>query len=302
MTTAVCNDTIIGSMGEKVLWGFLVEQITGAAGVSGSNSAEFLRKINTNYPDTDIIIQNASFMDLVDPSRYTIVYLQDNFRAMGRPSPQQESLLKRANKIVSNSRLTARSYPEYQIEIIPIGVDHTLFYPMDKKDLRISNTLQFEKIGIFVGAFDDVKGWPEIQRIIEKRDDIYWVIVSKDFNGYTRNNAKTFNRIPQELVATYLNCADFFILGSPVETECLAAIEACMCNVPIIMHNTGIFADFSEEDKSKIGYIGQDIEGAIDSVMTGEFQPLEIVLKYHLTIDCMIEKWNELLARVRNND
>lgn len=103
-------------------------------------------------------------------------------------------------------------------------------------------------------------------------------------------------------MATYLNCADFFILGSPVETECLAAIEACMCNVPIIIHNTGIFADFSEEDKSKIGYIGQDIEGAIDSVMTGEFQSLEIVLKYHLTIDCMIEKWNELLARVRNND
>ena len=301
----ICNDLVQGTMGEKVLWGFLVDQLPAAAGVDmtlagkeGDFSLNAQRYIRSYYPESNIIIQNATFMDIVDSDKFTISYLQDNLRQMARPSDQQERNLRRANMLVTNSRLTALSYSEFQFEVIPIGVDSNLFIPMDKSVTRRQFGFPSGKIGIFVGDFTETKGWPRIRRIVEKRKDIFWIIVSKGKGDFTAKNCIVYSRIAQAELARLLNCADFFILGSPVETECLAAIEACMCDVPVVMRTTGIFADFTEQERARVGILGDDIESAVDMVFTHPFTPRQVILEKQLTIEGMMARWTALLEKV----
>ncbi|MBA4320669.1 MAG: hypothetical protein C0412_19930, partial [Flavobacterium sp.] len=255
--------------------------------------------VRDNFSNNSIIIQNATFINMLNSEFFSILYLQDNLRKMGRTSPQQESNLKNANLLVTNSKLTACSYPEYNFEIIPIGVDDILFAPKDKKQMRALHDIPSGKVGIFVGDFSEVKGWEKVKKIVEKRTDIFWILVSKDNKTCEFKNSKTYNRIDQNLLSELLNCADFFILGSPVETQCLAAIEAALCGLPVIMRNTGIFADFSDEDKRNTGYFGEDFEGGLDFILNNNFTPRQIMYKNDLTIAGMVNKWKKLIAKAK---
>ena len=304
--TIISNDYLLGRMGEKTMWGFLLSNLPNAVGVDmdvlhlTENFEQEARKhIKENYPDTAVIVQNASFIDLIDKDHYTILYLQDNLRAMGRKSFQQEVNLKHANLLVTNSKVTAASYPEYDFEIIPIGVDDNLFRPLNKKVVRSEFNIPDGKVGIFVGDLSEVKGWEKVKNVIDNHDEIFWIVVSKDSKQYEKNNCKTFNRIDQETLAKLLNCADFFILGSPVETQCLAAIEACFCNLPLIMRNTGIFADFTKDEREELGYFGEDFEQGLSEVLVKKYFPREMMFKKKLTIDGMVKKWKTVISRAR---
>lgn len=304
--TIISNDYLLGRMGEKTMWGFLLSNLPNAVGVDMDTlqltlnfEKEAKKHINENYPKNAVVIQNASFIDLIDEDRFTILYLQDNLRAMGRKSFQQEVNLKHANLLVTNSKVTAASYPEYDFEIIPIGVDDNLFRPLNKEIVRSEFNIPDGKVGIFVGDLSEVKGWEKVRNVIDNHDEIFWIIVSKDSKQYEKNNCKTFNRIDQEKLAKLLNCADFFILGSPVETQCLAAIEACFCNLPLIMKNTGIFADFTKDKREEIGYFGEDFEQGLSEVLVKKYFPREMMFKKKLTIDGMVEKWKTVISRAR---
>jgi glycosyltransferase involved in cell wall biosynthesis len=300
----ICNDYLRGGMGEKVLWGFLLDLLPSSAGVDMTavgEAGDFAKNawdyIQRYYPQSTIIVQNATFIDIVDQDRFTIVYLQDNLRLMRRSSEQQERNLRRADILVTNSRVTALSYPEFQFEVIPIGVDAKLFRPMDKPALRREFGFTDGKIGIFVGDFSKIKGWPKVRHLVEKRRDIFWILVSKGLETYQSNNSRTYNRIDQSLLVKLLNCADFFILGSPVETQCLAAVEACMCDVPIVMHNTGIFADFTEQERAQVGVFGEDFEQGIELIFTRSFSPRKITIDKGLAVEGMIDRWKKLLQQ-----
>jgi len=300
----ICNDYLTGRMGEKTMWGFLLDSLPSSAGVDinvvgtagnfAKNAHDYIRKC---YPQSAIIVQNATFIDTVDQEHFTIAYLQDNLRGMGRPSKQQEQNLRDADILVTNSRLTAFSYPDFEFKIISIGVNPTLFRKMNKPVLRREFGFPDGKVGIFVGDFSEVKGWSKVREVVEKRKDIFWILVSKDTNTYQADNCRTYNRIHQNLLAKLLNCADFFIVGSPVETECLTAIEACMCEVPVVMQNTGIFADFTEEERAQVGIFGEDFEQAIDLIFTRSFSPRKVVIEKGLTIDGMTHHWVKVLEQ-----
>lgn len=302
----VANDYLQGRMGEKTMWGFLLEGLPNSAGVDmdilGStenfteNASNYISK---NFPDSSIVIQNATFIDILNHDRFTICYLQDNLRAMGRKSYQQEANLKRANILVTNSKLTALSYPDYNFEIIPIGVDGNLFKPMNKETVREEFNFPNKKTGIFVGDFSETKGWAKVKDLINNHSEIFWILVSKDNQEYKRDNCRTFNRIAQDLLAKLLNCSDFFILGSPVETQCLAAIEAALCDLPIIMRNTGIFADFTESEKAKVGVFGEDFENALNEIGKKNFTPRKLMIEKGFTINGMIDKWKIVIQKAR---
>ncbi|MGE5474752.1 MAG: glycosyltransferase [Ignavibacteriales bacterium] len=299
---AICNDYVTGSMGEKVLWNFLCELLPATVGIDintlgkkGNYSKNAKKFIRRNYPGVEIIIQNATFIDTIDESIYTIAFLQDDLRSMERSSLQQEKNLVKARKKVSNSVQTAISYPEYDFDIIPIGVDSELFRPMDKTEMRQQFNFGTNKIGIFVGDLSQVKGWAEVKRCIEYYKEITWIVVTKGKESYYAENAIVFNRIPQQLLAQLLNCADFFIIGSLVETQCLAAIEACLCDIPLIMHKVGIFRDFTEEERAQVGIFTEDFISAIRELENYSFSPRKLIIEKALTINNSISKWQNLL-------
>jgi glycosyltransferase involved in cell wall biosynthesis len=305
---AICNDLVTGSMGEKVLWNYLLESIPCSVGVdirvvgeTGNYAANTREYLHVYHPDTRMIIQNATFIDYVDETRFTIIFLQDNLRAMGCPSLQQEYNLRHAGIRVANSLSTAQSYLEYEFEIIPIGVDADLFRPMPRKLLRDELGFGSEPIGIFVGNFSEVKGWSKIVTCINQYPAVTWILVSKYSESYHAPNVRVYNRIPQQFLAKLLNCANFFILGSPVETQCLAAIEACLCNIPILMPKVGIFREFSAAEQNEVGIFTEDLIPAVTAVKDRGFNPRKIILSRKLTVTDAMEKWRRLLNRVQTN-
>lgn len=305
ISVAVCNDLVTGSMGEKVLWNFLLESLPASVGIDmflagrqGDYAANARNYIQEHYPDVKIIIQNATFINTVDPSRYTIAFLQDDLRSMGRANEQQEENLRLASKRVTNSLQTALSYPEYEFEIIPVGVDLELFKPLNKEEIRQELGFGPGRIGIFVGDFSEVKGWSIVRACIEQHPEITWILVSKIKETFTLENVRVYNRIPQALLVKLLNCANFFIIGSPVETQCLAAVEACLCNVPVVMRQVGIFKDFNEEERAACGIFGEDFEAALRELPNRTFSPRQVMIEKKLSTQDSMQKWYQLLTTV----
>jgi glycosyltransferase involved in cell wall biosynthesis len=302
---AVCNDLVTGSMGEKVLWDFLLESIPGSIGVdkrivgsSGNFAVNARNYLRQYYPDTRIIIQNATFIDYIDTSRYTITFLQDNLRSMGRRSEQQENNLRHANLRVANSAHTAAAYADFHFEIIPVGVDTDLFQPLPREQVRVELGFDGGTVGIFVGCFAEVKGWSRIVECIRHFPEITWILVSKYDESFTAPNARVFNRIPQTLLVKLLNCANFFIIGSPVETECLAAVEACLCDIPVVMRNVGIFQELTAGQRSQIGIFEDDFCSGIRAVLQGGFSPRQVILEHPLSVKDTMNQWLRLLNRI----
>ncbi|MDH4467879.1 MAG: glycosyltransferase [Bacteriovoracaceae bacterium] len=300
---AVCNDIVTGTMGEKVLWDQLLE-LPNTIGVDfeiakGKKEKHFASYISQNANDVQIVVQNASFIDLVDTSRFTVAFLQDDLRKMGNPSFDQEKNLSHASLLVTNSIEAMASYPEYSFEMIPVGVDETLFRPMDKLLMRAKWGISTGAVvGIFVGALNEVKGWGRVKKCIEEDRSVHWIVVTKYNEEFSAPNVKLFSRIPQKDLAELLNCADFFMLGSEVETQCLAAIEAALCNTPIIMKSVGIFASMNASDKNKIGLFDLDFSSSIKMISSKLFSPRETILKFPLSKQSSMESWLELLSNI----
>ncbi|KJS03922.1 MAG: glycosyl transferase family 2 [Peptococcaceae bacterium BRH_c4a] len=123
---------VTGLMGEKASWDFSPEALPAStgidiylAGIQGDYASNARNYIEEHYPDAEVIVQNATSINTVDPSRYTLVFLQDDLRSAGGADEQQEENLRRANKLVANSLQTALSYPEYDFEVIPVARDST---------------------------------------------------------------------------------------------------------------------------------------------------------------------------------
>jgi len=310
------NDYLHGLMGERVLWDFMIEGIPNLIKVDlhilktipeiNNLTISFEKKvslyINKYYPDYKAIIQNGSWFSLIPSSKPRIALIQDNLRKMGRRSHIQENNFKNAEYIVTNSNEVDNFYNERKNIQIPLGVDNKLFSILDKNEMRKKQNIdvtKYKKIGIFVGAMNEVKGWSRIINIINEHQDIYWIIVSKHKEELNLKNGMVYNQVNQLQLCELYNCADFFIIGSPSETQCLAAIECCLCDVPIIMRDTGFVTNLSSEEKNQIGIIGDNLEEAVYTIKNNDkkYIPREIVEKYY-SIDEMCNKWIKFLNMI----
>lgn len=301
---AVCNDIVTGSMGERVLWDYLIDNLPGAFGVDkrivGNKNFEKRARtyIDQMHPETSIIIQNATFIGTIDSSKHTVAFLQDDLRSMGRQSGQQEANLRLANTRVTNSVQTALAYPEYDFEVIPVGVDSDLFKPRNKHDLRKKYGFGKERIGIFVGSFSEVKGWSKVTRCFKKFPNFTWIAVSKYNENYEAPNVHVFNKVSQEKLSELLNCADFFIIGSPVETQCLAAVEANLCNLPVVMPLVGIYRDFTSEERKRVGLFTDNLEEGVEKIFDLKLKPRDLIIEKGLTIQSSLNKWKSLIEKL----
>lgn len=306
LNIAICNDICTGINNEKVIWDYLnnhfknsykvdFKTVGGEIGYS-IKAKEF---IDNNLENVEIIIQNASFIQRIDSTKYTIMFLQDDLRQMNISSPIQEKNIKSAQKLVTNSYQTALSYPEYDFDIIPIGVNKDLFYEYENKVL-IREKYGYnkeDKIGIFVGSFSEVKGWSKIKACIKDYPEIKWILVSKYDEVFESANVKCFSKISQEKLADLYNCSDFFILGSKVETQCLAALEANFCNIPVIMPLVGIYKDFEKSDRDLLGVFDEDLSSSISVVLKSKFNPRKVMIKLEMDLDTSMMKWEELIQK-----
>jgi glycosyltransferase involved in cell wall biosynthesis len=313
MSVILVNDFLFGMLGEqKVLWNYMLDSINILVPVDTkiikdnnqyNNKLSFEENVSifikNNYPDCKLIIQNGSFFNLIPNNIKKIILIQDNLRKMNIKSIIQETNFKNADIVVSNSNEVDKFYHERSCIQIPLGVDSNFFKIIPNEDNILKKSLFLPiycKIGIFVGSFTEVKGWSLMKKIIERHGDIFWILVTKHENeSFFSNNSKVYNKINQELLVKLLNCSDFFILPSPSETQCLAAIEANLCNIPVIMYNTGYITNLTEEEKSQIGVVTNDFnEHDINKVANTIFEPRNLILNKY-SIETMNKKWIDLI-------
>lgn len=298
---AICNDICGGVLGERVLWNYLIDYLPGtfAVDMAITGKLNFEAKARDYIEDksTDLIIQNASFINLIQSNIPNIVYLQDDLRGMGNPSVQQENNLKLADVIVANTFQTALSYDEYDIEVIPVGVDSKLFKPKSRSVLRKKYNFSSGLIGIFVGSLSETKGWSKVQEVIENNTDIHFIIISKHDESFTRDNVTFYSKITQKKLSELLNCSNFFIIASPVETQCLAAIEANLCGIPVLMPLVGIYRDFSNSERCNVGVFTDQLLDGIEKIKYFKGNPRAQILKKNLSIEDSIQQWRSLIER-----
>jgi hypothetical protein len=305
VSIAICNDICGGTMGEKVFWNYLVESLPGSFPVDkkiiGDFNFEAKAKDYISDRNVDFILQNATFIDFIDTRYPTIVYLQDDLRGMGKLSAQQERNLKLADVIVANTVQTSLSYDEYSMEIIPVGVNSDLFKPKDRNSLRKKYKIPDKFTGIFVGSLNETKGWTKVKDFILKNPNLHFVVISKYDEMFDSENVSFFKKIDQEQLSELLNCANFFLIGSPVETQCLAAIEANLCDIPVLMPLVGVYKDFNSNERSQVGIFTNNFQDGLLLIQEFKGSPRQLILDKKLTINDSIEMWRNLFEKLMIN-
>jgi D-inositol-3-phosphate glycosyltransferase len=159
-----------------------------------------------------------------------------------------------------------------KISVIPCGVNLKLFYPGDKSLARTKLGLSGNKIVLFVGRIERLKGIDKIIHSLVYLRDIQprLLIVGEDGNrpGETnklKNMAKeldisdlvTFTGlVDYEKLPDYYRAADVFVFPSYYESFGLAPLESLACGTPVIATDVGDLRNIIRQGEN--GYVLSD--------------------------------------------
>lgn len=264
---AIINDSIEGINGEKVLWGELHRRLLAlgyrslAIGSEGRltrlrfhlHARRVLRK---QSPQPRVIFSNASFSYPFPRRFHRVTLRQDEVAAIWLKIAQKWTM-RASNLVLAND-------PEFT-SLKVNQIRQWITVPLS--DIWAESALQPRSLSraIFVGAFNSTKGWPLVREFILKHPEIHFDLVSKYESDepdlpVTGSNWTIHRRIDQESLRSLYDAAGFFILGSPYETQCLAAVEAASRNLAILMPNTGLLGNLPAELSSQIGSFNSSLD------------------------------------------
>ncbi len=143
-----------------------------------------------------------------------------------------------------------------RISLAPCGVDLNLFRPLDQQQVRQRLGLNGEKVFLYVGRLEPLKGLELLLHTaaqMETSDDVRVLVVGGDANGgqeveRLKKMAKKLNvedvfdfvgRVDQEELPLYYNAADVCVVPSYYESFGLAALESMACGTPVVAARVG---------------------------------------------------------------
>lgn len=137
------------------------------------------------------------------------------------------------------SELAAPYYQKFgSVDVIPIGVDISVFRPMqDKISLRKKYNLPVDKkIVVWVGTSHPMKGYTLLLEYARKNPDKHFITICKtDAEAVLMPSASGFVHIPQQQSAELINAADFFLSTSLLKPFYMAEWEAMACDIPMVI-------------------------------------------------------------------
>lgn len=252
MKIRVVNDIArTGCFGEPTFWSVIADrldaEIVEFADVCATNWNEFKAKA-WKLPPVDVVIQNATWAPpYAGGNAPYVAILQDNIRRMYQDPVPQHPTLSEARIIVANGKLIAEDYADEVIDRpermrqIPIAIDVGFWTP----DGTLAERQCASKPGVvFVGDGSYHKGFEWVANLAQHRRDLQWTFVMKGEPAAASGLGAVLYRVPRETVRMALRQSAVFVLASPVETECLAALEAMACDLPVVMPSTGAFYEW----------------------------------------------------------
>lgn len=152
-------------------------------------------------------------------------------------------------------------------QVIPNGIDLSVFYPGDKKDVRNSLHLPINKYIILFAAngakssmFKDYETLRKSLDILsEKGIDVLCIALGSSSNPEYIGNSVEIRFIPfisdHNIVAQYYRAADVYVHPAKAETFGLVIIEAEACGLPVIASAVGGIPELIDDGKT--GYLVQ---------------------------------------------
>jgi D-inositol-3-phosphate glycosyltransferase len=142
-----------------------------------------------------------------------------------------------------------------KITVIPCGVNLDLFKPIDKETARRQLGLDHQKVILFVGRMDPLKGLEQLLTALTHMDvekPPLLMIVGGD--GQTQGQAQSAQHLKELIVKDrvrlvgsvaqsqlpiYYSAADVCVIPSYYESFGMVALESLACGTPIIANNVG---------------------------------------------------------------
>jgi D-inositol-3-phosphate glycosyltransferase len=203
-----------------------------------------------------------------------------------------------------------------KIAVVPCGVNMDLFRPLDRRVARDELGLSGEKILLFVGRIDPLKG---IDRLIKallylpSREGLKLVIIGGDEGS--RAEVEKLKKLSIEMniadsvvfrglvehgqLPYYYSAADVCIVPSYYESFGLVALESLACGTPVVASDVGDLRNIIRPGET--GYVEADnapekIAGGIARVLSAPDRDRESVLAVRASVSRF--DWSHIAATI----
>ena len=197
---------------------------------------------------------------------HTLAQLKSQARAGEGEAPlrseTERRLMSRSHLVTASSphekQAMVRLYgaPEEKIQIVPCGVDLSMFRPLDVENARRRLGLNGERVILFVGRIEPLKGVDllvDATAAMESRDSLKVLIVGGDLAGdpqieRLQGQAREMGmegvmafvgKVEQSLLPIYYSAANVCVVPSYYESFGLVALEAMACGTPVVASRVG---------------------------------------------------------------
>lgn len=183
--------------------------------------------------------------------------------------PETELRLRTEKDVIANAdmiitatekekRDMARCYdanPE-KINICPCGVNAELFQGTERQKARRQLGLEGEKIALFVGRIEPLKGIDNLLRAVAilKKENLRLLVIGGDEHSRRdmaslrrlagelgiRESVSFLGSVPQSKLPFYYSAADVCVMPSYYETFGLVTLEALACGTPVVSTRVGV--------------------------------------------------------------
>ena len=143
-----------------------------------------------------------------------------------------------------------------KVSLVPCGVDLEVFRPLDQKSVRSRLGLNGEKILLYVGRVEPIKGLDllvETAAQMDSTEGVRMMVVGADVNGdremhRVKQLAKErdledkidfVGQVDHDDLPLYYNAADVCVVPSYYESFGLVALESMACGTPVVATRVG---------------------------------------------------------------
>ncbi|OGN99562.1 MAG: hypothetical protein A2Y90_06280 [Chloroflexi bacterium RBG_13_52_12] len=195
-----------------------------------------------------------------------------------------------------------------KVGIVPCGVNMELFKPVDKTSARQKLSLKDDKILLFVGRIDPLKGIDQLVKaipLLKNHDGLRLIVIGGDEGSRAEveklqklcdelniSDRVTFQGlIKQDRLPYFYSAADVCVVPSYYESFGLVPLESLACGTPVVATDVGDLKNIIKHDES--GYIVPDnspdkLAAAVSLMLDRPARDMESAL----SIRASVSKWD----------